>query len=43
MTLEDEAEALELANDWEYGLAGMLWTRDLDRADRMAEQWRTGR
>jgi aminomuconate-semialdehyde/2-hydroxymuconate-6-semialdehyde dehydrogenase len=37
-----EEEALAIANESEYGLAGMLWTRDLDRAHRMAENWRTG-
>jgi aminomuconate-semialdehyde/2-hydroxymuconate-6-semialdehyde dehydrogenase len=39
---EDEAEALAIANDSDYGLAGMLWTNDLDRAHRVAEAWRTG-
>ncbi len=33
----DEAEAVALANDTEYGLAAGLWTRDVDRA------WRVGR
>ena len=38
----DEAEALALANDSSYGLAGMLWTNDLDRAHRIGDRWRTG-
>jgi aminomuconate-semialdehyde/2-hydroxymuconate-6-semialdehyde dehydrogenase len=38
----DEQEALRIANDSPYGLAGMLWTSNLDRAHRMAAQWRTG-
>lgn len=39
---DDEAEALRLANDSPYGLAGILWTTDLDRAHRVAQAWRTG-
>jgi aminomuconate-semialdehyde/2-hydroxymuconate-6-semialdehyde dehydrogenase len=39
---DDEDEALRLANDSPYGLAGMLWTDDLDRAHRIADAWRTG-
>jgi aminomuconate-semialdehyde/2-hydroxymuconate-6-semialdehyde dehydrogenase len=37
-----EEDALAMANDSEYGLAGMLWTNDLDRTHHMAEAWRTG-
>jgi aminomuconate-semialdehyde/2-hydroxymuconate-6-semialdehyde dehydrogenase len=33
---EDEAEALAIANGTDYGLAASLWTRDIDRANRMA-------
>ena len=39
---DDEDDALAIANDSPYGLAGMVWTNDLDRAHRMAERWRTG-
>jgi aminomuconate-semialdehyde/2-hydroxymuconate-6-semialdehyde dehydrogenase len=39
---DTEDEALRLANDSPYGLAGMVWTTNLDRAHRMAESWRTG-
>jgi acyl-CoA reductase-like NAD-dependent aldehyde dehydrogenase len=38
----DEEEALALANAVEYGLGGGLWTRDLQRAHRLAGGIRSG-
>ncbi len=42
-TFKDEAEALEIANDTEFGLGAGLWTRDINRAYRMGRCIQAGR
>jgi aldehyde dehydrogenase len=42
-TFRDEAHALELANDTLYGLGAGVWTRDGNRASRMARGIQAGR
>jgi acyl-CoA reductase-like NAD-dependent aldehyde dehydrogenase len=38
----DEADAVAIANDTAYGLAGGVWTRDLSRAHRVAKAIQAG-
>jgi acyl-CoA reductase-like NAD-dependent aldehyde dehydrogenase len=38
----DEAEALEIANNTEYGLSGSIWTRDVGRAIRVSRAVESG-
>ena len=39
---DDEDEAVAIANDTPYGLAAGLWTRDVNRAHRVARRIRAG-
>jgi acyl-CoA reductase-like NAD-dependent aldehyde dehydrogenase len=39
---EDEAKAIQLANDSEYGLGASIWTQDLDKAERLSSSVESG-
>ena len=38
----DEVEAIELANDSEYGLGASIWTQDLDKAETLSSSVESG-
>ena len=42
LRFDNEAEALQMANDTKYGLAAGVFTRDTSRALRMIDQIRAG-
>ena len=39
---DNEAQAIDMANDTDYGLANSVWSADLDRARRVAERMIAG-
>jgi acyl-CoA reductase-like NAD-dependent aldehyde dehydrogenase len=42
LTFKDEAEAIELANDSQYGLSGSIWTNNMGRAIRVSRAIESG-
>ncbi|SNY97876.1 aldehyde dehydrogenase family protein [Halomonas sp. hl-4] len=42
MAFDDEAEAIQLANETRFGLAGAVWSQDVARAHRVTGQLRAG-
>jgi acyl-CoA reductase-like NAD-dependent aldehyde dehydrogenase len=42
MSVKDDAEALALMNDSDFGLTASLWTQDAARAEALADQIETG-
>jgi betaine-aldehyde dehydrogenase len=42
MTYQNEDEAVQIANDTVYGLAGAVWSADAERANRVARRLRAG-
>jgi acyl-CoA reductase-like NAD-dependent aldehyde dehydrogenase len=42
MSVKNDDEAISLMNDSEFGLTASLWTKDVGRAEQIADQIETG-
>jgi succinate-semialdehyde dehydrogenase/glutarate-semialdehyde dehydrogenase/succinyl-CoA reductase len=42
MVVEDEFEAIQVANNSDFGLGGSIWTRDLDKAQKLSKELECG-
>ena len=42
ITVDNEAEAIKLANDTQYGLGASIWTQDLNKAEKLSDQIQSG-